>query len=872
MRKITKTILGYKPLLIGLFALLSLFTILQLTTGHAHALATKSATYSADHKTITVEGVAYTAGDSSILAYNTFYANPPSNAKCFAAANPGQGYNIIQVDKTDTTKATLGIHDVNNKCTVVSYTLAFTADAAAPAAAADAQAGTDTDPELDCSGWDPSAFGWFMCPIVHILTGAVTTLDGYMNSLLTINTEPIFDRSVNCVKTDPNYTDCTTSKQSAQAYYTAWSNIRNIALALMVLAGLIMVVAQAFGLEILDAYTVRKVMPRLLIVAIGISLSWPFMEFLINLTNDVGGSIREIIYAPFKGINGGTFGLRGGGNTLAGAFVLPGVLALKFGGVFSLVGSALLALGIGFLVMILRQIAITMLVILAPLALACYILPNTQKAYKFWWDAFSKALLMFPIISAFIAAGRVFAVTASSLAKGAPGGLGSVYEVSSVIAYIAPYFLLPLTVRFAGGLVGTLGGFANDRSRGLSDRLKNYRKNKIAKNGQDLKNGNYFKGTNPVSKGLSNFAEGVAAIPGAGLGPNPRNYRSRLKTSRDTNRAAYKSELQKSAAYSMIANSQDHAEAAYTMATQGEAAARQELAARRVKNAAGDMVPKYDASNINNIIGTARQVQRMAGSKHAFEVAALEARFNIPTRDTDAFQQVAVMSADGKTQAIDSEGKPIFENVYIGNGKLQLDMAKTAGNDASEAGRLQSTMRSSSVRAGRVDDGGHSFGAGMGAYFALNKALRDSGDGNVSNNVILEVAQNLTSSVLESQNAYTITNQGRKDSLEHLIPAMRTGAIQALESTDDKVVARKAAEMASYYENLNATSKEKADVYANNMMAYKFKMADGSYRTGREIVEAYRQTDEFREARREYGTSQGAGGATGSTTSTPTAP
>jgi hypothetical protein len=134
----------------------------------------------------------------------------------------------------------------------------------------------------------------------------------------------------------------------------------------------------------------------------------------------------------------------------------------------SYVVTAMLAILIAILVLIIRQIVIILLLILAPIAIVASILPNTQKYYKFWWESFSKALLMFPLIAAFIASGRVFA--AISIQNG-----GGINQLIAFIAYFAPYFLIPLTFKFAGGALSSLGGFVNNRGTGLFKGLSNYR-------------------------------------------------------------------------------------------------------------------------------------------------------------------------------------------------------------------------------------------------------------------------------------------------------------------------------------------------------------------------------------------------------------
>ena len=65
---------------------------------------------------------------------------------------------------------------------------------------------------------------------------------------------------------------------------------------------------------------------------------------------------------------------------------------------------AALALFTGLVIIVIRQIVVVLLAILAPIALVLYILPGTEKAWKMWWNSFWGALIMFPLIEAFIAA------------------------------------------------------------------------------------------------------------------------------------------------------------------------------------------------------------------------------------------------------------------------------------------------------------------------------------------------------------------------------------------------------------------------------------------------------------------------------------
>jgi len=385
--------------------------------------------------------------------------------------------------------------------------------------------------QLDCDTKFSNPLTWVICPVIDVLAGFIDVVDGLITNMMTIETGSIFCDS------GPDAKTC-------DAYYTAWQSFRNIALGLMVIAGLIVVISQAIGTELVDAYTIRKVLPRLLIAALGITLSWSLMKFAVELTNDLGFGIRHLIYLPFSQLGSTidpSFGSNTGGTAANIFFAGAGVASvatgaastafLLIGGPGALLGfaaTAAMAVFIAITVLILREIAIIMLIIVAPLAIVAYILPNTQKAYKFWWESFSKALLMFPLIAAFIATGRVFA--AVSLSTGGPFN-----QLIGFIAYFAPYFMIPLTFKFAGSFVGQLGGFVNSRGGGVFDGLKKYRANRRKSGLERVRKGDVFRGV-PNKSYRSKLNRGWQAASLANpdeVGYNPAKWRANARGIRE---------------------------------------------------------------------------------------------------------------------------------------------------------------------------------------------------------------------------------------------------------------------------------------------------------------------------------------------------
>ena len=317
------------------------------------------------------------------------------------------------------------------------------------------------DTTLTCNA---GGFDWVVCPVIRIAQAAAQGIDNMLMSLMNTDAGAIFDTS----KCAPTATNCTQA-----SYYTAWSSFRILATAVIVIAGIVMVASQALGFEFLDAYTIRKVLPRLIIAVIGISLSWPLMHFVVVFFNTVGFDVRGLIYSPFSDIKH----VIGAGAGIVSLVAPIGVLLAMGPVALTLILTAGLGLFVGFVVLIIRQIAIILLIILAPVAIACYILPNTQKVWKLWYDNFLGMMLAFPIISGFIAVGHVFALLAINSADNAGmNGLSStIAQVIGMIAYFLPYFMIPVAIRLATGIIGNIAGFVNDRNKGAFDKLKKMR-------------------------------------------------------------------------------------------------------------------------------------------------------------------------------------------------------------------------------------------------------------------------------------------------------------------------------------------------------------------------------------------------------------
>lgn len=446
-----------------------------------------------------------------------------------------------------------------------------------------ASSSSSNDP-LDCGA---GALSWIVCSVIQGAQSAANTLDSFITSQLNVDASGIFEKT-------------TVANSSSNGYYTAWNSFRIIASALLIIAGLVMVVSQALGFEALDAYTVRKTLPRLLVAIIGISLSWPLMDFVVTFFDTLGHDIGNLIYTPFNHL-AGNISVQAGLSTilLAGAAVLVlGFASLTF------ILTGLLAMFVAFLTLVIRQVAIIILVILAPIGIACYVLPGTQKVWQLWRENFLGLLMMFPIIIAFIAAGHVF--SAVSLNHGAGDSPAStVTQLIGILGYFIPYFLLPMAFRMATGAVANIAGMVNDAHKGAFDRLKGVRSNAAQNNWGKFKRGERFDRDNILARGINRAGMNVGSgIDGHfGIGARGRSGRAAIGRAAAAEAAAKDQDL--------IALSQNSDEGIAIMALSGgtHAGARQAAESLRQSWIAGGMDENEATDRMNRGLNDALSIK-----------------------------------------------------------------------------------------------------------------------------------------------------------------------------------------------------------------------------------------------------------------------
>ncbi len=539
------------------------------------------------------------------------------------------------------------------------------------------------------------ALSWLICAGIDIVTKAENYVINVVQDLL--KTNPINFSSVsskNCIGVNSN---CNTTNSVSATTYSVWSNFRILGDVVLVIALLVAIIIEAAGGgSIAEAYTVKRMLPRILAAAILINLSIYLVAGLEDIFNILGQGLLSLIQAPFSQLYTG-IKISGGTSTLA-SLSLVGI-AVGVGFTEGIAGLALLIFGgfllaaIGVLVtLMIRQGLIYFLVIISPVAFALYALPNTEQYFKKWWDLLLKTLMVYPIVTGILAVSTIAKIVITNFPF--PGVPNLIIQLMGILAAIAPLFLIPFAFKMSGGVIGsmanTLEGIKGKIRQPISSLRSRNRKERIER----ASRGKLFRGGETGFGARANrIAQNMALANKAGLRPN--RMRANLASARATmDHSEIERNLKENADYATWANDDELNRAATE--SNNEASLRASLRAIDARRVANGQSTRF--SNPDMMDQAVARIQRVRRSM-----------------SQEAFRQMtAVGSLRGGTAYADAD--EAWEAVV-----------RAAGNDDSALQNMVGQGRSALMQAGRVDQGGASFGTTLTQSLAMRDELRRTG-------------------------------------------------------------------------------------------------------------------------------------------------
>lgn len=295
--------------------------------------------------------------------------------------------------------------------------------------------------------------GWILCPV---LTSGAAIADGAYDFVA----DNFLETNIGIVNTDPNRTDPATGKQVGTGAYIAWGIMRSIANIAFIIVFLIVIFSQMSNAGISN-YGVKKMLPRLIVGAILVNVSFFICQIAVDLSNVLGYSLKGLFEGVASQVNASTGGTPASpgddrGN-LAGIAVTvlaaTGFAWINASALIVAVAGAVVSLLTIFVILIVRQVLIVLLIVIAPLAFVAYMLPNTQALFDKWRKMLTTLLLLFPLIGLLYGASILASAIILQIA-----GDNMVWKIAGYMALVIPLLAIFPLLKGALDGVGKLGG------------------------------------------------------------------------------------------------------------------------------------------------------------------------------------------------------------------------------------------------------------------------------------------------------------------------------------------------------------------------------------------------------------------------------
>ncbi len=306
--------------------------------------------------------------------------------------------------------------------------------------------------------------GWIICPVFYFLGDLNDKAFGALQNILTVQSSMILDPATS----------------------NAWGIFRNLANILFVIAFLFIIYSQITGMG-LSNYGIKKLLPKIFVVAILVNISFWLTAAAVDISNIAGASLKSFFESLAPSSIGGAVSTATSWDTIMG-IVLVGAVTIALIAVLITAPVVLLAFAVVLLILIARQALVLMLVIVAPVAIVAYLLPNTEQFFKKWWKMFVAMLVLYPMIAIVFGASDLASTILMRIAETGSnvndGDQGTLLAVVALGVLAAPLFAVPGMLKGALAAAGTIGG----RLQGYADRAQKRGSSRAANLAKTAKN------------------------------------------------------------------------------------------------------------------------------------------------------------------------------------------------------------------------------------------------------------------------------------------------------------------------------------------------------------------------------------------------
>lgn len=393
---------------------------------------------------------------------------------------------------------------------------------AAPGTSTDGQNGQSGGGEGDeKSSCAIGGVGWIICPTVNFLAGIADSAYAFLAD--------------NFLKVDIRVIQANGDNTT----FTAWQQFLRFGNIFLIIAFIVIIYSQLTGGG-LSNYTAKKMLPKIIVAAVLINLSFFICQAAVDLSNVLGYGLKNFLAGLAGHNNAISAGVDATGDGAAGWVGTAGLVlgagaagAAAAGGItlglVALLGmliAAVVSLFVIFFILVIRQVGIILLIILAPVAFAAYILPNTEQWFTKWRKAFIALLMVFPIIGVVFGASTLASDIMQQIYS-KESGENLIGKIVAAGIMVIPLIVVPGLLKKSLDSLGSIGG----KLSGLGGKLSG----KAQAGVKNSKFAGYQKGLADKRKALI----GAGAFKGSNRNPANwlRNARSGINRGLNNNDA-----------------------------------------------------------------------------------------------------------------------------------------------------------------------------------------------------------------------------------------------------------------------------------------------------------------------------------------------
>ena len=294
--------------------------------------------------------------------------------------------------------------------------------------------------------------GWLVCPVMNFVANINDAAYSAISGFLDIKPAILNDSNTHGAK-------------------QGWEFFRNIANAIFAVIFLWVIFSQISNVGVSN-YGIKKILPRLIIGALLVNLSYYICQIFVDLSNILGHTLKDALESGAGGVGTGSEAT-GWGSAIAAAIV-GGVGVVVFAalavGIPTLI-AGFFAIMTVFIILVVRQAGIILLVAISPVAFAAWLLPNTEDLFKKWMKMFRGLLLVFPIISLLYGAGKLAGAILLSSATVDPNNPDETMQLVALAATTMPLIATPFVLQNSLSSLGSIGAKIGRMSAGAHSRF-----------------------------------------------------------------------------------------------------------------------------------------------------------------------------------------------------------------------------------------------------------------------------------------------------------------------------------------------------------------------------------------------------------------